>query len=52
MPQEWQQVLDDNGITRAEQQENPDKVSYNVHPNWIELTEDAGPRRGSILSRS
>ncbi|ORY33115.1 kinase-like domain-containing protein [Naematelia encephala] len=26
MPQEWQKILDDNGITRAEQEENPDKV--------------------------
>ena len=26
MPQEWQQILDDNGITRAEQEENPEKV--------------------------
>ena len=27
MPQEWQKILDDNGITRAEQEENPDKVN-------------------------
>lgn len=27
MPQEWQKILDDNGITRAEQEQNPDKVS-------------------------
>ena len=26
MPQEWQKILDDNGITRAEQEQNPDKV--------------------------
>ncbi|ORX39161.1 kinase-like domain-containing protein [Kockovaella imperatae] len=26
MPAEWQKMLDDNGITRAEQEENPDKV--------------------------
>lgn len=26
MPAEWQQILDDNGITRAEQEEHPDKV--------------------------
>lgn len=26
MPAEWQKILDDNGITRAEQEENPDKV--------------------------
>lgn len=30
MPQEWQKILDDNGITRAEQEENPDKVSWRV----------------------
>ena len=28
MPQEWQKLLDDNGITRAEQEQNPDKVSW------------------------
>jgi hypothetical protein len=28
MPQEWQKLLDDNGITRAEQEQNPDQVSY------------------------
>jgi hypothetical protein len=27
MPQEWQKLLDDNGITRAEQEQNPDQVS-------------------------
>jgi p21-activated kinase 1 len=27
MPQEWQQILDDNGITKAEQEQNPDEVS-------------------------
>jgi len=26
MPQEWQKLLDDNGITRAEQEQNPDQV--------------------------
>lgn len=26
MPQEWQKIVDENGITRAEQEENPDKV--------------------------
>lgn len=26
MPTEWQKILDENGITRAEQEENPDKV--------------------------
>lgn len=26
MPQEWQKILDDNGITRAEQEENPREV--------------------------
>lgn len=26
MPQEWQKILDDNGITRQEQEENRDKV--------------------------
>jgi len=26
MPQEWQKILDENGITRTEQEENPDKV--------------------------
>jgi hypothetical protein len=33
MPQEWQNLLDDNGITRAEQEENPDKVSLK---SWID----------------
>jgi hypothetical protein len=28
MPQEWQKLLDDNGITRAEQEQNPDQVSH------------------------
>jgi p21-activated kinase 1 len=28
MPQEWQKLLDDNGITRAEQEQNPDKVRH------------------------
>lgn len=27
MPQEWQKILDDNGITKAEQEQNPDEVS-------------------------
>jgi p21-activated kinase 1 len=31
MPQEWQKILDENGITRAEQEENPDKVSFSRH---------------------
>ncbi|WWC91198.1 uncharacterized protein L201_006140 [Kwoniella dendrophila CBS 6074] len=26
MPQEWQKILDENGITRAEQEENPNEV--------------------------
>ncbi|KAK4683767.1 hypothetical protein P7C73_g6462, partial [Tremellales sp. Uapishka_1] len=26
MPQEWKELLDENGITRTEQEENPDKV--------------------------
>lgn len=30
MPQEWQKLLDDNGITRAEQEQNPDKVSWSA----------------------
>lgn len=32
MPQEWQKILDDNGITRAEQEQNPDKVSISRPP--------------------
>ena len=31
MPQEWQKILDDNGITKAEQEQNPDEVSWIVH---------------------
>jgi p21-activated kinase 1 len=30
MPQEWQKLLDDNGITRAEQEQNPDQVSQRL----------------------
>ena len=28
MPQEWQKILDDNGITKAEQEQNPDEVCH------------------------
>ena len=32
MPQEWQKILDDNGITKAEQEQNPDEVSVDRLP--------------------
>lgn len=48
MPQEWQKILDDNGITRAEQEENPDKVlavvqfyqDQNQHRDTIESPDE------------
>jgi hypothetical protein len=32
LPKEWQQTLQDNGVTRQEQEKNPEAVSENRRP--------------------
>jgi len=53
MPQEWQKILDENGITRAEQEENPDKVSQDDGPfERNSPISHLGPRRRAIFPKS
>ncbi|KAI9636781.1 kinase-like domain-containing protein [Dioszegia hungarica] len=64
MPQEWQQILDDNGITKAEQEQNPDEILavvrfYQDREKQANTQEDevwekmghAGPQHPSDMSR-
>lgn len=54
MPQEWQKILDDNGITKAEQEQNPDEVSWwlaCLKIKSLQLTLYADPSRRALLPR-